>query len=109
MQKPSALVWPSSGQIESLLIANPISAAPIDNPQGVVAYVATGMTAAVTGSNGATSPVRLFEGFAAAWKTRNISSTVGNNIPGNATLQGNAWAYNGGPITGGRCAERAWD
>jgi hypothetical protein len=69
----------------------------INNPQAAVGFAAPGMTAAITGASGATSPVRLLEGFASAWRTKNLSFTVGNNgTPGNATLQSNAWIYNGG-------------
>ncbi len=72
-------------------IAN--GALPIDNPQQVVANVAPGLRAAP----GGTSPVRLLEGFAESWKTRNISLTVGDHAatPGNATLAG-TYQYNGG-------------
>jgi hypothetical protein len=87
----------SSAQVTAQLSVSGNTSLLINNPQQVAAYVVPGMTAAIAGSPGASSPVRLLEGFTSAWKTKNLSLTVGNNAtPGNATFQSGSWVYNGG-------------
>jgi hypothetical protein len=85
----------NSGQITSNIAINGVS---INNPQTAVAFIAPGMTASVAGSPGVSSPIRLLEGSPGAWKTKNLSFTVGdhNGTPGNAVLQSGSFSYGGG-------------
>ena len=87
----------STAQINAVVTISGSNLLTVVTPELVVANAVPGMTAAVTSAPGATSPVRLLEGFATSWKPKNISFTVGDNdgTPGNATFQNNAWNYSG--------------
>ncbi len=88
----------NSGQITANLSVNGATSVSINNPQIAVAFIAPGMTASVAGSPGVSSPIRLLEGSAGAWKTKNLSFTVGdhNGTPGNAVFQSGSLSYTGG-------------
>jgi hypothetical protein len=68
----------------------------ISNPQQIVAYVNPGLNPNPCVSP-AGSTVRVCEGFASSWKTKNISFTVGDNngVPGNATFSSGNYVRNG--------------
>jgi hypothetical protein len=84
----------SLSQVTVTITVNGNTSVAINNPQQAAAFVVPGMTAATVSG---TSPVRLLEGFASSWKSKNLSLTVGNSgAPGNAAFQNNAWVYNGG-------------
>src|SRR5262249_44740936 len=70
----------------------------IANPQQVAGYVNYGITFDTSALSTAASSVRFVEGFASSWKSKNLSFTVGNGIPGNATYSPatGAYTYNGG-------------
>jgi hypothetical protein len=61
-----------------------------------VGYVGPGLIPGGCGTPAA-STVRLCEGFASSWKTRNLSFFVGDNLgtPGNATYTGPFYTYTG--------------
>lgn len=88
----------NSGQITANIAVNGATSISINNPQMAVAFIAPGMTASVVGSPGVSSPIRLLEGSSGAWKTKNLSFTVGdhNGTPGNAVLQSGSFSYTGG-------------
>ncbi len=70
----------------------------ISNPQQQVAFVQTGLALGTTSCSGPGPLVCVQEGFASSWRPKNISFTVGNGIPGNATFPTNQsyWVYGGG-------------
>jgi hypothetical protein len=68
----------------------------IGNPVQTIALISTGLLSSVTGAGTAAPSITLSEGFASAFKSKNISFTVGDNAgtSGNATYTGSAWSYN---------------
>lgn len=76
-------------QIHALVTGPP--SITISGPDQIVGFGEPGLIATIP-SHGV---VRVTEGFAAAWKDKNISFTVGNGGPGNAMFLG-GWSYNGG-------------
>jgi beta-lactam-binding protein with PASTA domain len=79
-------------------VDDPISV-PIASPQQEVADVEPGLNPSPSCSS-VTPVVCIQEGFYSSWRPKNISSTVGNGIPGNASYSVNNpnvyWDYNGG-------------
>ena len=78
----------------------------IANPVQVAGYVNRGLLFSPSGLSVASNSVRVIQGFASAWKAKNLAMAVGNNgVPGNATFGSltiggityvNMWSYNGG-------------
>ncbi len=68
----------------------------VNSPIQTVGYAMPGLIPGGCGTPAA-STVRLCEGFASSWKTRNLSLFVGDNLgtPGNAIYTGPFYAYSG--------------
>jgi hypothetical protein len=77
--------------IEAFVSVTGASAIFISGPEQTVGFSETGLLASIP----AKGVVRVTEGFAPAFKDKNISFTTGNGIPGNATFTGVVWDYNG--------------
>jgi hypothetical protein len=64
--------------------------APISNPTQILSYDYPGLTASIPGPG----KVQVTEGFANAWRDRNVAFTVGNGLPGNAVYTP-PWTFDG--------------
>lgn len=70
----------------------------ITSPDQIVGFTETGLVFTVPTPTPGTSIVRVTEGFASSFKTKNLSFTVGNGGPGNATFGGSNYVYNGNTL-----------
>ena len=89
-------VSPTPNPITASVAVNGPTNLSINNPQQTVAYVISGLAPGCGAP--AASTVRLCEGFASSWKTKNVSFFVGdhNGTSGNATFSLGSYLYNGG-------------
>ena len=70
----------------------------VTSPDQVVGFTERGLVFTVPAPTPGTSIVRVTEGFASSFKTKNLSFTLGNGGPGNATFSGTNYVYNGNTL-----------
>jgi hypothetical protein len=67
----------------------------VSSPTQTVGFTQQGLVFTVPSPTPGTSIVRVTEGFADSFRTKNLSDTVGNGGMGNATFGGSGYTYNG--------------
>lgn len=65
----------------------------ISNPQETIGYVVAALPICTASGP---SRIRVCEGFGSDWRPKNLAFATGNGVPGNASINGAYWAYNGG-------------
>jgi hypothetical protein len=70
----------------------------VSSPVQTVGFTEPGLVFTVPSPTPGTSIVHVQEGFASAFRAKNLADTVGNGGPGNATFIGTGYAYNGNTV-----------
>jgi hypothetical protein len=70
----------------------------VSSPVQTVGFTEPGLVFTVPSPTPGTSIVHVQEGFASAFRAKNLADTVGNGGPGNATFIGTGYSYNGNTV-----------